>query len=735
MASAGIDISITGDSSGFEDAATQAAKTAETTAREIADTAKRQAEADRRRYDESMSDLRRSTQARIAAEKDVQRAQAAAAKAATEANSRNTAESRAAAQAKVAEAAAARRAAEAAVTHQRTAVDAAQKSRNAMRDSASEASRTADAHLRAGQALARAQAAGRRIPGGAGLPGAGGRGARGGGAAGGLGRILSGAVGGGGGSGGGGGGGGGLGSLGEATGVVEGIISNGAVEVVKNGDKIVDLVKTYGATVARGTAVATAVIGTGVAIGYAIGDWEGFKESSKKLTSKVDGFIKALVDPAKAARAVGEWVTAHISGANALNAQAAKMEADFAKYQAAAAPEMARRRGAATGSNAEALGKAQAQGITSRQEALNRSIAEREAAMELQKIKLDGIQSEEVKAQQLADVEKKWLAEKAKLIKDAADYEYQKAAETHAAAKKALDDMKAEEAKNRNAAGVGGGNARWMEIQAALPGVQSRYETSKSAMESSGKAVADAASGQQTAETAKKIIDQKQANADADREAERARQSSVRRLKEFWQAIEDTTKTGIENAKQAAARAASKQDADQDLKELQLRARGSNRAADKIKKEREIQKSAKEYQTATGATPEQARAFAEQKYDATNSNGRIRGAGRKAGAEPPPAFGIDNPGFTPGRLGVQPSGPGNFSGLDALNEMQKRNRRIRGAGAKEPAPADAAGAAARAAGNVIGGGVGGVAQAILGRLASMDRKLENLSPAKQIRKN
>lgn len=740
MASAGIDISITGDSSGFTDATQEAAKAAETAAREIADTTKRQAETDRRRYDESMSDLRRSTQARIAAEKDVQRAQAAAARAAAEANSRNTAESRAAAQAKMAEAAAARKAAEAAVAHQRAAVDTAQKSRNAMRDSASEASRAADAHLRAGQALARAQAAGRRVPGGALSGGRGAGGAGGGGGVGGaVGRIVAGAMGGAHAAGGGGGGGSqALGSAGEATEVIEGIISGGAVEIVKNGDKIVNLLKTYGTTVAKGTAVATAVIGTGVAIGYAIGDWEGFKASAKKLTDKVDEFGKALGNPAQAAEAVATWITAYVSGAKALEAQAEKMDKDFEKYQEKASQEMARRRGAATGSNAEALGKAQAQGINSRQEILTRTLAEREAAMELAKIKLDGIQSEEVKAQQLADLEKKWLAEKARLIKDHADYEYQKAAETHAEAKKALDDLKAESDKNRNAAGVGGGNDRWKEIQAALPGVESRYETSKSALESTGKAAADAASGQTTAGTQSKIIDLRQANAEADREAERARASSVRRLKEFWQAIEDTTKKGIENAQRVAAQAASKQDADQDLQELQLRARGSNRAADKIKKEREIQKSAKEYQAATGASPEQARAFAEQKYDAANSNGRIRGAGRKAGAEPPPAFGLDNPGFTPGRLGVQPSGPGTFGRLDALNEMQKKNRRIRGAGHKErdQAASDAAGAAAGAAGNaVIGGGVGAVVQAILGRLASMDRKLENLSPAKQIRKN
>ena len=364
MASAGIDISITGDSSGFEDAATQAAKTAETTAREIADTAKRQAEADRRRYDESMSDLRRSTQARIAAEKDVQRAQAAAAKAATEANSRNTAESRAAAQAKVAEAAAARRAAEAAVTHQRTAVDAAQKSRNAMRDSASEASRAADAHLRAGQTLARARAAGRRIPGGGGGGSGGGAGGSnnsgsGGGVGGAVGRILSGATRGGGS--GGGGGGQALGSVSEATEVVEGIISGGVVEVVKNAPKIWGLVQTYGVMVSRVVAGVAAVVGTGVAIGQAIGDPDGFAATVKGFTDKLKKFGNALANPAKSLEGLVGW----LSDSDVMEEQAKNMAEKFKKYQSHLLLATARDRGTEQGKIGEQVGRDQQKGVES----------------------------------------------------------------------------------------------------------------------------------------------------------------------------------------------------------------------------------------------------------------------------------------------------------------------------------------------------------------------------------
>lgn len=172
---------------------------------------------------------------------------------------------------------------------------------------------------------------------------------------------------------------------------------------------------------------------------------------------------------------------------------------------------------------------------------------------------------------------------------------------------------------------------------------------------------------------------------------------------------------------------AARKDQDQEAQIMELRSRGKGRAADKLQKEADISREAKALEDGPGKrSPEEARRMAEQQYDMTHRvPGRIRGAGRQISDRP-----SDEPGGLDAlarlnsrnrRVGDGPSGP-TYSGLDGLDELQKKNQRVRGAGfkgARASADSEASGGEAKPSG-------GGPLAVILGALGTIAKKLDSI---------
>ncbi|MDB6133621.1 MAG: hypothetical protein JWM59_1864, partial [Verrucomicrobiales bacterium] len=651
----------------------------------------------------------------------------------------------------------ARQAAAEAARHARAATDAANVQAEAMRRASRAAVAAADAQRLAADAAARAAAAGRNQPppgGGGGNPPPGGppplpprrRPPPPGGGGGGLGRTS------------------GAQDLNTTYQVVQDAAQGGLAGVANQVPQIVQLLAKYAKVLGPAAAVVA-----GVAVGYAV------------------------ANPTKIRDLIGDWITGldkEVEASNQFfNVQKERLKA----YKLAKAREDAAESGRVQGENAANRVKAQQSGAESRDSTLQRNLDQQEKAMELKRVQIEGTHQEtddeSKRIQALQDLEKEWITKKAQLIRDYADYEYQKALQSAEENRKALEANRAAQEGEKKAAGATGSSPKMDQLKAAEDGLKQASDAATELMVAKAKEREEAIAGVQAAAWDAKIIDQKALNEKeeqlnkariqkatkeaedekkaADEAAREALAASKRRIRDFWRSVERVTSETLDavtkNLEQDKNRKS--QDEDQHIKEL--RARGRNKEADKLQKEKDIGKIAEQRFADVGGDREDARRFAEKEYslDHPGDRRRIRGAGRKRPGEPEPKpFSLDDPGFR--NLGntqyktIAPSGtvhggipdpatgtwrpmPGQEKsgpawggsdgkgGLDGLDQMQKRNRRIRGAGFKgDSAPSTDSQPQERPVGTSSPGGA--IGTAILSTLTSMNRKLDNLSPSKQV---
>lgn len=518
---------------------------------------------------------------------------------------------------------------------------------------------------------------------------------------------------------------------------IQGGLTMGAVGVAQgtanNVPQVLGLIAKYKSAISFATS-AIAGVGTGITAGYAIADW---KEFSKVVGGLLTNFEEEL-------KLSTEWQ----------NAQRKRLN----NFNRARAVEQSTETGAAQGGNAENLAKAQALGIESR--AATEALANqgRDRQLELERLKIEGIQDEARKAQALRDLDKSWILEKAERAKRSADYEYERAAQTRAEAKAAIDTLEAAAKAAKLSAGASGTSPELERIKAARPGLEGRLNSADQTLRGASAAKVGADSGMSDARSQVAIIDQKFKNetteretktrqdkatkeaAEEKKEAAKAEEISKASVRHFWKSVN-------ESFRQAADRART----DQDIQVLELRSRGQNKAADKLEKKNSVDRRAQELVTTQDRKPEDARRAAEQEYDLKNPNGRIRGAGYGGRGKNPKRTdftGIDGVDYTGangdgglnnqsykgansngGLDGQNWKGANGTGGLDGLGEMQKKNHQIRGAGFKgeKPAP-DKDGGGNKPDAGVQGGGVIGM---VIGLLSSMNRKLDGIQPGRQ----